>query len=67
MTTVYARRSALERLELCEDLENIEVQTNTSWLVGGDLNTYRLLQEILRVFGNRTVNNNFLIASMLVH
>jgi len=39
VTTVYARCSALERLELWEDLENIVDHTISPWLVGGDFNT----------------------------
>ncbi|KAK4733456.1 hypothetical protein R3W88_007717 [Solanum pinnatisectum] len=36
---VYARCSALERLELWKDLENIAEHTKDPWLVGGDFNT----------------------------
>ncbi|KAH0760993.1 hypothetical protein KY290_017066 [Solanum tuberosum] len=39
VTVVYARCSALERLELWEDLENIANQSNSPWMVGGDFNT----------------------------
>ncbi|KAH0666246.1 hypothetical protein KY285_027452 [Solanum tuberosum] len=39
VTTVYARCSALERLELWEDLEHIAAQPSSPWLVGGDFNT----------------------------
>ncbi|KAK4730439.1 hypothetical protein R3W88_023427 [Solanum pinnatisectum] len=38
VTTVYARCSALERLELWEDLECMTSQS-CPWLVGGDFNT----------------------------
>ncbi|KAH0692608.1 hypothetical protein KY285_019705 [Solanum tuberosum] len=38
ITAVYARCSAIERLELWEDLEFIASQT-APWLVGGDFNT----------------------------
>lgn len=37
ITSVYARCSALERLELLEELETID-SDNIPWLVGGDFN-----------------------------
>ncbi|KAH0776702.1 hypothetical protein KY290_008113 [Solanum tuberosum] len=36
VTTVYARCSALERLELWEDLEDIASNNTIPWIVGGD-------------------------------
>ncbi|KAH0637781.1 hypothetical protein KY285_037453 [Solanum tuberosum] len=39
ITAVYARRSALERLELWEKLEEIAGNSTIPWLVGGDFNT----------------------------
>lgn len=39
LTTVHARCSSLERLELWKDLENIENQSNSPWLVDGNFNT----------------------------
>ncbi|KAK6773704.1 hypothetical protein RDI58_028942 [Solanum bulbocastanum] len=39
ITAVYARCSALERLELWEDLEDIANNTICPWIVGGDFNT----------------------------
>uniref|UniRef100_A0A0V0GRB2 Putative ovule protein n=1 Tax=Solanum chacoense TaxID=4108 RepID=A0A0V0GRB2_SOLCH len=39
ITALYARCSALDRLELCEDLELMANNTNYPWLVGGDFKT----------------------------
>ncbi|KAH0716859.1 hypothetical protein KY290_013428 [Solanum tuberosum] len=39
ITSVYARCSSLERLELWDDLEEVAYCTNCPWLVGGDFNT----------------------------
>ncbi|KAH0705857.1 hypothetical protein KY285_010386 [Solanum tuberosum] len=39
VTVVYARCSALERLELWEDLEEIAYNTFCPWMVEGDFNT----------------------------
>jgi len=39
ITTVYTRCSALERLELWEQLEEIAENSTIPWLVGGDFNT----------------------------
>ncbi|XP_049389010.1 uncharacterized protein LOC125853369 [Solanum stenotomum] len=41
VTTVYARCSALEKLELWESLEDIAGSMQKPWLVGGDFNTIR--------------------------
>lgn len=35
VNVVYARCSYLERLELCEDMEEIASNTQIPWLVGG--------------------------------
>lgn len=39
ITVVYARCSSPERLKLREELEEIAMTTQVSWLVGGDFNT----------------------------
>lgn len=39
VTTIYTRCSALERLELWADLEEIVGNTHIPWLVGGYFNT----------------------------
>ncbi|KAH0713632.1 hypothetical protein KY289_009591 [Solanum tuberosum] len=39
ITAMYARCSALDRLELWEDLELMANNTDCPWLVGGDFNT----------------------------
>jgi len=41
VTGVYARFSALERLELLQSLEDIAGSMQKPWLVGGDFNTIR--------------------------
>lgn len=41
LTIVYATCSALEKLELWEDLESISDQMEYTWLVFGDFNTIR--------------------------
>ncbi|KAH0642075.1 hypothetical protein KY289_033049 [Solanum tuberosum] len=38
ITVVYARCDALERLELCEELEQLTEDNTLPWLVGGDFN-----------------------------
>lgn len=38
ITTIYARCSAVERLELWEDLERIAEGSSIPWVVGGDFN-----------------------------
>ncbi|KAH0636790.1 hypothetical protein KY289_036705 [Solanum tuberosum] len=48
VTTIYARCSALKRLDLWESLEEIEGNMQKPWLVGGDLNTIRSESEKLR-------------------
>lgn len=39
VTAMYARCSALERLKVWEDLEELSNRTCCPWLVGGDFNT----------------------------
>ncbi|XP_049390321.1 uncharacterized protein LOC125854782 [Solanum stenotomum] len=41
MTTVYARCSVIERLELWENLENVIEDNHLPWVVGGDFNVIR--------------------------
>ncbi|XP_049359160.1 uncharacterized protein LOC125823817 [Solanum verrucosum] len=38
VTAVYARCNALDRLELWDELENISINSDISWIVGGDFN-----------------------------
>ncbi|KAH0673683.1 hypothetical protein KY284_006574 [Solanum tuberosum] len=47
MTAVYARCSAIERLELWEDLENVVEGNHLPWVVGGDFNVIRNEEEKL--------------------
>ncbi|KAH0642252.1 hypothetical protein KY289_033226 [Solanum tuberosum] len=53
VTTVYARCTALERLELWDDLEHIAAQTNSPWLVGSDFNT--IVDESEKLGGSATL------------
>ncbi|KAG5577077.1 hypothetical protein H5410_057211 [Solanum commersonii] len=69
VTTVYARCSALERLELWEDLEDIASNNTIPWIVRGDFNAInytwwndRLEEDINfrrldRIFGNMEFMN----------
>ncbi|XP_015169050.1 uncharacterized protein [Solanum tuberosum] len=49
ISTVYARCTLLERLELWEDLEDIAANVDVPWIVGGDFNV--ILEETEKLGG----------------